>query len=142
MPSARRTITIRRPGADVFAFISNGLNGPQWRPGVLDIERVSGAGVGEIYRQGVRGPLGRRIAADYEVTVLEPGRRLEFKAIAGPVRPTGGYLLDETPDGTSLTFWLDEPLAGWKRLVLGGQVQRTMDAEMRSLDRLKAILEG
>ncbi len=42
MPSARRTITIKRPAADVFAYVANGLNGPKWRPGVLDVELVSG----------------------------------------------------------------------------------------------------
>jgi uncharacterized protein YndB with AHSA1/START domain len=83
MPSARRTVTIQRPAADVFAYVANGLNGSNWRAGVLDIERVSGAGAGEIYRQGVRGPMGRRMTADYEVTAFEPDRRLEFKAIAG-----------------------------------------------------------
>jgi len=141
MPSAKRTITIKRPAADVFAYVANGLNGPTWRPGVLDIALVSGDGVGAIYSQGVRGPMGRRIAADYEVTAFEPNRRLEFKAIAGPVRPTGGYLLEETADGTAVTFWLDEPLAGWKRFVFGRPVQQTMNAEMAALDRLKAVLE-
>ena len=142
MPSARRTITIKRPVGDVFAYVANGTNGPTWRPGVLDIEIVSGDGAGAVYRQGVRGPMGRRIAADYEVTVFEPNRRFEFKAIAGPVRPKGGYTFEETPEGTSVTFWLDEPLGGLKGLFLGRQVQQTMDAEMAALDGLKAQLEG
>jgi hypothetical protein len=37
MPAAERTITINRPAADVFSFISDGTNGPRWRPGVIDI---------------------------------------------------------------------------------------------------------
>jgi uncharacterized protein YndB with AHSA1/START domain len=142
MASAKRTITVKRPAAEVFAYVANGLNGPTWRPGVLDVSLVSGDGVGAIYRQGVRGPMGRRIAADYEITALEPNRRLEFKAIAGPVRPTGGYTLEETSDGTAVTFRLDEPLSGWKRFVFGRQVQQTMDAEMQALDRLKSVLEA
>jgi uncharacterized protein YndB with AHSA1/START domain len=142
VPSARRTVTIHRPPADVFAYVANGLNATKWRPGVLDIELVSGDGAGAIYRQGVRGPGGRRIAADYEVTAYEPNARLEFKAIAGPVRPTGGYTFEETPDGTAVTFWLEASLGGLKGLLLGRQVQQTMDAEMRALDRLKEQLEG
>ena len=142
MPSAKRSITIRRPPADVFAYVANGRNGPSWRSGVLDISLVSGDGLGAVYRQGVRGPGGRRIAADYEVTGFEPNRRLAFRAIAGPVRPTGEYTFEETPDGTALTFSLDEPLSGWKRFVFGRPVQKTMDAEMKALDRLKELLEG
>jgi uncharacterized protein YndB with AHSA1/START domain len=142
MASARRTITIARSVADVFAFVADGRNAPRWRPGVIDIEHASGEGVGAVYRQGVRGPMGRRIAADYEVTAFEPNRRLEFKAIAGPVRPTGGYTFEETPEGTAVTFWLDEPMTGLKGIFLGRQVQRTMDAEMAALDRLRDQLEG
>ncbi len=40
MPSASRTITIKRPATDVFAYVANGLNGPNWRSGVLDISLV------------------------------------------------------------------------------------------------------
>ena len=141
MPSAKRTITIKRPTADVFAYVANGLNGPNWRSGVLDISLVSGEGVGAMYRQGVRGPGGRRIAADYEVTAFESNRRIAFKAIAGPVRPRGEYTLQETPEGTALTFSLEEPLSGWKRFIFGRPVQQTMDAEMKALDRLKERLE-
>jgi uncharacterized membrane protein len=142
MPSAKRTITSKRPVGDVFAYVANGLNGPKWRPGVLDISLVSGDGAGAVYRQGVRGPGGRRIAADYEVTAFETNRRLAFKAIAGPVRPTGEYTFQETPEGTALTFSLEEPLSGWKRFVFGRPVQQTMDAEMKALDRLKKLLEA
>ena len=142
MPSAERTITINRPIADVFAYVSSGANATAWRSGVLDIAHVSGQGVGEKWSQGVRGPGGRRIAADYEITAYGPPRLLDFKATAGPLRPAGGYRL--TPVGeesTDLTFWLKEDLSGWKKLVFGGQVQKTMDAEMAALDRLKAVLE-
>ena len=142
MPSASNTITIERPAADVFAFVADGLNGPKWRPGILDIGHASGEGVGAIWRQGVKGPGGRRIAADYEITAYEPPRRLAFKAIAGPVRPTGEYEFEEADGRTRVTFSLEVTLGGWKALVLGGQVQRTMDAEVASLGRLKAALEG
>jgi carbon monoxide dehydrogenase subunit G len=142
MPSAERTVTINRPAADVFAFIADGSNAPQWRPGVRDIQRTSGDGKGAVYKQGVRGPLGRRIAADYEVTVYELAKRLEFKAIAGPVRPTGGYRLAESDGKTKVTFWLKGELGGWRRLVFGRSVQKSMDAEMKALDKLKSVLEA
>jgi len=142
MPSATNTITINRPIGDVFAFIDDGLNATSWRPGVLDVAHASGQGLGAIYRQGVKGPGGRRIAADYEVTAYEPPRRLAFKAIAGPVRPTGEYRLTETDGGTLVTFSLDAQLGGIKKLLMGGAVQSTMDAEVANLARLKAALEG
>ena len=141
MPSATNTVTIARPPGVVFAFVSDGLNAPKWRSGVLDIALVSGSGVGAEWKQGVKGPGGRRIDADYVITAYEPGRRLAFRATAGPVRPTGDFTLEAVPEGTNLTFSLDAELAGIKKLLMGGQVQKTMDAEVAALARLKEVVE-
>ena len=142
MASARHQVTIQRPAGEVFAFIADGLNGPKWRSGIVDITHVSGSGVGATYKQGVKGPGGRRIDADYRVTAYEPNHRLAFAAIAGPVRPNGDYLLEEIPGGTRLTFSLQAELGGIKKLLMGGAVQKTMDAEVAATERLKQVLEA
>ena len=142
MPAAERTITINQPASAVFSVIADGTKATLWRPGVLDVALASGSGVGAVYRQGVRGPGGRRIDADYEVTALEPDRRLAFRAIGGPVRPEGSFELEPIGTGTALTFRLNAELGGWKRLVLGRAVQASMDAEMAALDRLRDLLEA
>ena len=141
MPSAQHSVSIRRPVSEVFAFVADGENATRWRPGVLDVSHQSGEGLGAIYRQGVKGPGGRRIAADYEITAFEPDRRIAFRAIAGPVRPTGEYRCGPDTDGTLLSLTLDATLTGWKRLLMGRAVQSTMDSEVRNLDTLKSILE-
>ncbi len=81
MPEARHQVTIRRPASDVFGFIADGLNGPKWRCGILDIAHASGSGVGATYKRGVKGPGGRRIDADYRVTAFEPNSRLAFEGL-------------------------------------------------------------
>jgi uncharacterized membrane protein len=139
---ARHSATISRPIGEVFAFVADGENARQWRPGVIDVSRQSGEGLGAIYRQGVKGPGGRRIAADYEVTAFEPDRRIAFRAIAGPVRPMGEYQFSPAGDGTTVTLALDATLTGWKSLLMGRAVQSTMLAEVRNLDTLKRILES
>lgn len=141
MPSAEHQVTIDRPVADVFAFVADGLNGPKWRPGVLDIALVSGSGVGAVYRQGVKGPGGRRIDADYRVTASDPPRLLAFEAIAGPVRPSGEYRFEPLGDGTRLSFALRAELSGIKKLLMSGAVQKTMDAEVAATETLKRLLE-
>jgi uncharacterized protein YndB with AHSA1/START domain len=142
MPQAERTVTVDQPIEGVFAFIANGRNATTWRAGVLDIERAAGdGGVGTIYRQGVRGPGGRRVDADYEITASEPPERLAFRAIAGPVRPEGEFRLESLGGATIVTFALRAELGGWKRLLMGRAVQSTMDAEMAALDQLKDLLE-
>ena len=141
MPSAQRTIAIRRPVDQVFRFLADGRTATQWRSGVIDVSKTSGEGVGAVYRQVMRGPGGRAIDADYEITALEPDARIAFRTIAGPVRPTGEFLFEAMGDATILTFKLDAALSGWKGLVLGRPVQSTMDAEMTALDQLQDLLE-
>ena len=142
MPDARHQVTISRPVNEVFAFIADGLNGPKWRSGITDIALVSGSGVGATYKQGVKGPGGRRVDADYRVTAYEPNSRLAFEAIAGPVRPTGEYILEPVAGGTRLTFVLHAELGGIKRLLMSGAVQKTMDAEVEATEKLKSLLES
>jgi uncharacterized protein YndB with AHSA1/START domain len=142
MPEARHQVTIRRPVGEVFAFVADGLNGPKWRPGILDIAHVSGSGAGATYKQGVKGPGGRRVDADYRITAYQPNSRLAFEAIAGPVRPVGEYTLEEVDGGTRLTFALRAELGGIKKWLLGGAVQKTMDAEVQATERLKNVLES
>src|SRR6185436_14296336 len=125
MPSATYSTIVPSPPEAVFAFIANGENARSWRPGVLDIKLVSGSGLGAAYAQGVRGPGGRRIAADYEVTAFEPPHRLAFRATAGPVRPEGEYRVEAAPGGSRVTFSLSAELGGIKGLLMGRSVQTT-----------------
>jgi hypothetical protein len=85
--------------------------------------------------------VGRRIAADYEITTYEPNRRIEFETTAGPVRPHGRYDFEALDDGTRLTFTLGVELTGLRKLLMGSMVQRTMDAEVGAIDNVKRILE-
>jgi carbon monoxide dehydrogenase subunit G len=140
MPEAAGTIEIGRPVDEVFAFLSEGENDLRWRSGVLDIRRKSGHGRGAIYEQGVKGPFGRRVPADYEVTVFEPDRRISFRAIAGPVRPEGSYELTPTDVGTRVKFALRAEPRGLAKLMTP-MVARTMRSEVAQLDRLRVVLE-
>jgi uncharacterized membrane protein len=142
MPHAQHSVTIQMPVETVFAYILDGENCPAWRPGVLDIKRVSGNGAGAIYRQGVKGPMGRRIDADYTITNVEPNRLIEFETIAGPVRPKGRYEFAALDGSTRLTFTLDAELSGVRRLLMGSMVSSTMEGEVRTLERLKRVLES
>ena len=143
MPSAQHTVIIDRPPEAVFAYVLDGEKCPEWRSHVLDIKRLSGDGsVGTTYAQGVGGPMGRRIAADYEVTVCEPNRLLEFRTITGPARPHGRFEVAPEGSGSRLTLSLDANMKGLAALFLSGMVQKTMDSEVRNIERIKEILEA
>ena len=140
MPEALNTVQIARPPADVFAFLADGSTNMQWRSGVTDIRLKSGQGQGAIYEQGVKGPFGRRVPADYEITAYEPNRLIGFRAIVGPVRPEGSYELEPTDGGTRLTFKLSCSPTGFAKMMTP-MVAKAMRSEVAQLDRLRAILE-
>jgi uncharacterized membrane protein len=140
MPRATSEIVIKCPREDVFVFLANPENDPQWRSGVLDLARVSGSGIGARYAQGVKGPGGRRIPADIEITELTPGEAIAVQTVAGPVRPRGRYELAAADGGTRVRFELEADVKGVKRL-LAPVLQKTMNNEVRQLDSLKRVIE-
>jgi len=141
VPHAEHRVTIKRPAADVFSYLADGEKCTEWRSGVIEIKKVSGEGVGTQYKQSVRGPGGRAIAADYTITEFMPNTVLAFQATAGPVRPHGRYELAESEGSTTVVFSLDAELAGIKKLFMGGMVAKTMAAEVQALEKAKTILE-
>jgi uncharacterized protein YndB with AHSA1/START domain len=145
MPQATYSVTIERPIDAVFAFVANGEQAKRWRPSVRDIVRAGGTadgGVGTRYLQGVKGPLRRRISADFDITVYEPNKLLEFQTVSGPARPHGRYEFAQVEGGTRVTFSLDTELTGLRKLLMERSVQRSMDSEVLALDNLKGVLES
>ena len=142
MPAAQRTIEINRPVAEVFAFLADAENDPQWRTAVKEIKRDGPLAVGARYHQRVAGPGGRPVPADIELTTYQPESAVAFRVIAGPVRPQGSYRFEPTADGTAVTFSLTAELTGVKKLLMSKPVQKSMDAEMANLDRAKQVVES
>jgi carbon monoxide dehydrogenase subunit G len=142
MPSAQRTISISTTQEKAFAFFADPANDMRWRPGVKEISAMGAPRVGAKVHQVVAGPGGRGIAADIEIAAYEPPTRYAFVAIAGPVRPRGEYRFSPTADGVDIAFSLSAELGGLKKLLMGGQVQRTMNGEMAALDTAKRLLEA
>lgn len=136
MPSASDELVVNRPVADVFAFLADAENDAKWRPGVIEIKRESES----TYRQTVKGPGGRPVSADVEITESRPNELIAFRATSGPVRPTGRYTLTPDGGGTRVRFELEAKLGGLKRL-MAPMVQKTMNSEVAALANLKRVLE-
>jgi uncharacterized membrane protein len=141
MPAAENSIVINRARPDVFAYVADHENDPKWRPGVLDIKRASGEGQGAVYTQGVQGPLGKRIDADFEVTAYQPDTLIAFRTLAGPVQPEGSYRFEDADGGTRVTFSLNANLQGAQKL-MAPMVGRSMRNQVGALTDLKRVLEA
>jgi len=141
MPRAQRTIVIDRPPDQVFAFFTDPRNDVKWRRHVKEIAANGPLGVGSTIHQVVPGPGGRGIPADIEVVAFEPSKRYAFRVTAGPVRPSGEFLFAPKDSGTEVCLSLNAELRGIKRLAMSRSVQKSMDGEVASLDKAKALLE-
>lgn len=143
MPHAEESITINRPVGDVFEFVLDGTKNPLWRPAVLDIERVPGkpSDVGAVFKQGLKGPGGRRIDGDYEIVECQPNELIKFQVITGPARPSGIYRFESLGNSTRVTFTLHLDAKGLTRLI-SPMIAQTMKSEVATLSNLKAYLES
>jgi uncharacterized membrane protein len=141
MPAAENSVVVNRSRSEVFAFVADHENDPKWRPGVLDIKRASGEGQGASYTQGVRGPMGRRVDADFEVTAYQPGTLIAFRTLAGPVRPEGSYRFEDADGGTRVTFSLNASLRGAQKL-MAPMIGKSMRSQVGALPDLKRVLEA
>jgi uncharacterized membrane protein len=142
MAHAEGHTIINRPSATVYAFLLDGMNNPRWRLTVVDIQRVAGTpeGVGARFIQGLKGPAGRRIDGDYEITEAEPNTLIRFKVVAGPARPIGAYRLQDDGGATRVSFTLEYTTTGLARL-MDPMIARTMRTEVGMLGNLKTYLE-
>ena len=137
--------TIQRPVDDVFAFVADFRNGPEWQAGIEDlrVEPDGQAQVGTRIRERRR-LQGHVIDLSYTVTALEPGRRIEVRSAGGPVGYSGVQHFEsvEGNAGTRLRFQLDVQLTGGMRLLagfIGPAIRRQVESD---LDRLAWLLEN
>lgn len=140
-PSAANEVTIAKPVDEVFAFFANPENDPRWRPGLVKITHLSGAGVGARYAQQLKGPGGAPIKTETEVVGLDPPRRIEFATVKGFIAPSGRFLFSDAAGGTTVRFELEVELGALKGLLMGPMVQKTMQSEVGNLSRAKDVLE-
>jgi uncharacterized protein YndB with AHSA1/START domain len=135
------TITINRPPADVFAYLSDLENLPRWNYAINQTRRTSGGpvGVGSRYRQTRTLPT--RSEETLEVTEFEPDRTLSIRGPLGPFHTEVTYLLAPTENGTALTNTMYLRPSGPLRLVAPLAASSIKSAVAANLDTLKQILE-
>ena len=84
MIHVEHTVEIDRPPAEVFDYMMDMANLPEWQSSAIEAhwegERAAGSHIVE-----VRKFLGKRIESEVEVTEYEPNRRFCLKALSGPV---------------------------------------------------------
>jgi uncharacterized membrane protein len=136
------SIVILRPVEEVFAYVSDLTNGPEWQTGLIEVRKTTAApiGVGAQFTF-VRKFLGRRLEASNEFTVYRPHQIITFRTTSGPIPTEASYLFAVEPDGTRVTCQITMKPGGFSRLaepLIAASIRREMSAEF---GYLKDLLE-
>ncbi|MFF7559892.1 SRPBCC family protein [Streptomyces pseudovenezuelae] len=98
----KAVVEIDRPVQEVFAYLADGRNDPQFSPRVLGIERIpdTPTAVGTVFRSTVK-DAGMKTSREFRITELEAPVRLRWTEVSKnsvTVRE-GGYDLEPLADG-------------------------------------------
>ena len=137
-------IEIRRPRAEVAAYVSDPDNATAWYVNIKAVEwrspRPAVAGSRVAFTAAF---LGRRLSYTYEVREVVPGERFVMSTAEGPFPMETTYTWEDAPGGGTLMRLRNrgEP-AGFSRIaapLMAGAMRR---ANTKDLRRLKSILES
>ena len=143
MVTNEKIITINRPIEEVFAYVSDLQNGPQWQNALVEARRMSEGplGIGTQYT-GVRKFMGRRMESVIQYTTYEPNKKVAFKSISGSSPFEQSFLFESTAEGTKLTSILELQTGGIMGLadpLIAASVKRENEANFGDL---KDLLES
>lgn len=138
----RQTAYIDRPASDVFTFVADRANDPQWRTEleahayIDDPEQGAGARIRQVVSYQ-----GRTAEFTLEITDVVPENRICFRTHGG-VRAHGCCDLAADGPGAGLTFSITVELKG-EQLMLERYLRQALENTVADdLARLKETLEG
>lgn len=143
MINVEDSIVINRPIEEVFAYVSDLTNAPEWQTGLIEVRRTTAAplGIGAQFTF-VRKFLGRKLEASNEFTRYKPNEIVTFVTTSGPVSVEASYLFQTQAAGTRITCRMAMKVQGFSRLaepLIAASVRREMSAEF---GYLKDLLES
>jgi carbon monoxide dehydrogenase subunit G len=134
-----RAVTIDRPGAEVFAFLSNLENHVRFVPGLVEFSLTTPLGP-DAQAVAVRRAFGRVRRLPYRVTTFIPGQAIGVGARLGPLIGTAEYRVEAVHGGRAKVIMTSEyrgrgPFGLLDRL-LARMARRDTTAVMSNLKRV------
>lgn len=136
------SIDIAADSTSVFDYLVDLEHVPEWNWAIDSTEKLTPGPVrvGTMYRQVRSVP--RPAVENLEITLLDPGRRVDLAGVLGPFPSRLSYMIESIPGGTRLTnhIDLDPPIPlGPVGDVVGSRVRGSV---AENLAVLKRLLEG
>ena len=134
---------VDRPIEDVFTFLSNPLNTPQWQAMIKSIEQAV-PGVVEIGTKfNVHAEMmGRAMDGLMEVTAYEPPSKFGFSNKAGPMEMAVTFTLKPVGTGTKINLNIQGNPGGIFKLAEGPMTHQIKSQMEANIARLKSVLEA
>ena len=136
------SVTVQRSPHEVFEYLANFENVPQWNHAIVETRKTSDGpvGVGATYRQTRSLPSPSEEA--FQVTEFARDRRLAIRGDLGPFEGTLTYELESVPEGTKLLNSADLEAHGLLKVAAPLASGRVGSAVAANLQKLKEILES
>lgn len=143
MIDVETSVEIARPPQEVFAFVADQSNAPQWQRGLHEVRRLTEdpIGVGSKH-EFLRTFAGRRFASRNRYVAFEPGRYVQFEIPSGWISGTASYWTETSAlAGTVLTSRMELHLRGPLKLLEPVLSRLLAKDSRRDEQRLKNLLE-
>ncbi|HEY5660272.1 MAG TPA: SRPBCC family protein [Gaiellaceae bacterium] len=131
-------VTIARPVADVFAYVTDVRHVPEWQESAVSAEWLE---EGRRFRER-RHFMGRDADVELEVAELEPERRFDVRAVKAPVKFEIRHSFEAVDGGTRVRVHGEAKLGGALRFAAGMARRQAEHQFRRDFERLKGLLEG
>ncbi|HWH55949.1 MAG TPA: SRPBCC family protein [Gaiellaceae bacterium] len=143
MVRIEHTVEIDRPLHEVWEYLVDPENVPEWQSSAVSSHQVTNGPMGVGTKlEDERRFLGRRAKSEVEVTEYEPERLFTLHGISGPIRFTFRHRLEEHGDCTRVHIEAEADPAGIGRFIRP-MVERAAEHELKGdFARLKALLES
>lgn len=135
---------INRPVDQVFAFVADMENEPQWHTDALEVKRLSEGQVGKgtsFQVQFKPSPMGPS-EGTVELVEFEPGRRIVARSELGNMKPTVTHVFEAADGDTSVTRRIQIETSGLMMMLMKPMMK--MMVRRRNLEfiaNLKRVLE-
>lgn len=145
MPRVERTVLIRRPVPQVFAYMDDVSREPEWQPNLraASQEPAGPVGVGTLKRYTSEF-MGKELHNVYRVTDYEMYVRTVYTSTPeSAVQATAEVTWEPVGNDTRVTMAVDATPGGALKLAPAALLERASVKELEEmLERLKACLEG
>jgi carbon monoxide dehydrogenase subunit G len=137
-----KSVFINRPQQEVFDFVSNPVNSPQWEGGIESSQWATDGppGVGSMIKVVFKMGLFKMVF-EPEITEWDPFNMYSYKGSMLGLQGTSIYRFEAKEDGTQLTMKAEVEGKGIARLLESMMGKNAEKEDGRSLDALKVLLE-